>query len=113
MRIIQNQPMLERLSQNIVDNEMANISMVLQTPTLLTTWYSVDANMSETLPGWKNIDEYIGKMSTVFYDRIENLPMCGVDNLISQAQFDEEIGYDENLESAGVIYPNTICLIHI
>lgn len=100
--------MLERLSQNIVDNEMANISMVLQTPTLLTTWYSVDANMSETLPGWKNIDEYIGKMSTVFYDRIENLPMCGVDNLISQAQFDEEIGYDENLESAGVIYPNTI-----
>lgn len=108
MRIIKNQPMFERLTQNIVANEMSNVAMVLQTPTILTTWYSVDQNATETLRGTHNVDDYIHKDSPVVYDRIENLPMYGIDNLVSQASFDEEVGFDEDYSSSGVIYPNTI-----
>ena len=108
MRVIKNQTMINRLSETVVANEMSNIAMVLQTPTILTTWYRIEPNMSELVPGWDNVDSFIASDSPIVFDKIENLPMYGVDNLIPTTEFDDEVGYDEDFSSSGVVYPNTI-----
>lgn len=108
MRVVKNQTMINRLSETVVANEMSNIAMVLQTPTIMTTWYSIEPNMSELVPGWDNVDSFIAPDSPVVYDKIENLPMYGIDNLIATAEFDDDVGHDEDLSSSGVVYPNTI-----
>src|SRR5699024_3428630 len=39
---------------------------------------------------------------------IGQLPMMGIDNLVSQASFDEELGFEEDFTQTGVTFPNTI-----
>lgn len=107
MRLLKNQPMVQQLSANIAANEMSNVAMVLQTPTLMATWYRPNPDLSRLVDGWENVRDYISKESTVVYDKIENFPLCGVDNLTTQAQFDDEMGTHEDFQSSGVVYPNT------
>lgn len=108
MRIITQQNVLKRQSENYIKGELSNVAMVLQTPQLLCTYYSIDADLSPTMTGFKNVSDFIGPESHIVYNKIENLPISGVDNLVTQANFDEELGYDEDLQSNAVILPNTI-----
>lgn len=108
MEIIKNQTMIQRQSETIIKSELSNTAMVLQTPTVLVEYFSVNSDMTVTSPGFKNIEEYIGPNSTVVYDYIDNLPMSGIDNLVVQSSFDDEVGWDEDYQSEGIIYPNTI-----
>lgn len=105
---MKNQTILQRQSENYIKGELSNVSSVLQTPQILVTYYPINADKTTTLDGLKNIQDYIDPSSTVVYDKIENMPMSGVDNLVTQSQFDEEIGYDEDFSSSGIILPNTI-----
>ena len=109
MRIIKQQTVVRQLSDSIVRNEMSNVAMVLQTPTILTTYYSINSDLSEVSPGYNTVTDFIHPDSSVFYDRIENMPMCGIDNLVSTTEYDDDLaGFDENFSSSGVIYPRTI-----
>lgn len=108
MRIIKQQNVLQRQSENYIKGELSNVAMVLQTPQILCTYYSIDADLSPTMTGFKNVADFIHPESHVVYNRIENLPISGVDSLVTQASFDEELGYDEDLQSSAVILPNTI-----
>src|SRR5699024_5842576 len=56
----------------------------------------------------KNIEDFIGPTSTVVYNEIENLPMSGIQELVIQSQYDDELGHDEDFQSEGIIFPNTI-----
>ncbi len=108
MEILRNQNMLTKQDDNLVLAELSNMAMAIQRPQILTEYFSIDANCSMTEPGFKNVEAYISPDSPVMYDRVENLPMSGIDNLVVQSQWNEETGYDEDFQSAGVIYPNTI-----
>lgn len=108
MKILRNQNLLEKQSDNIIQGELSNVAMVLQNPQFLTEYFSIDADASTTITGFKNIDDYIGPTSSVQYNLIDNTPISGVDSLVSQASFDEEIGYDEEFQSNGIIFPNTV-----
>jgi len=108
MRVIKNQPMVQALSDTIVSNEMSNIAMVLETPTILATWYRINPDLSRLEPGLDNIHDFVDPTSTVVYDKIENFPICGIDNLTTESQFDEELGSTEEFSSTGVVYPNTV-----
>lgn len=108
MKIIQQQNILQRQSENYIANELSNVATVLQTPQLFVDYFSIDADMSPTVGGFKNVEDFIHPESPIVYNEIENLPMSGVDNLVTQAQFDEEVGFDEDFQSQGIIFPNTI-----
>lgn len=108
MRLLKNQPMVQQLSSNIAANEMSNVAMVLQTPTIIATWYRINPDLSRLVDGWDNIRDFISPESTVVYDKIENFPLCGVENLTTQAQFDDEMGTHEDFQSSGVVYPKTV-----
>lgn len=108
MRVIKNQPMVQQLSKNLVSNEMSNIAQVLASPTILATWYRPNPDLSRLVDGWNNVTDWIGKTSTVVYDKIEKLPLCGVENLLTQAQFDDELGTTEDFQSSGSTFPSTV-----
>lgn len=107
MRLIKNQPMVQTLSENLVSNEMSDIAQVLASPTMLATWYRPNPDLSRLVDGWNNVTDYIGPTSTVVYDKILKFPLCGVDNLISQSQWDDEQGNTEDFQSSGAVFPNT------
>ena len=89
--------------------ESSNIALLVQTPSVFTTWYTIEPDLSEVVKGYRNVDEFIGPESTVIYNKIEHLPMYGVDNLVETATYNDEIvALDEDFQSQGVIYPNTI-----
>lgn len=99
MRILQNNQILKKQSENYIHGELSNVAMVIQTPQVLSTYYSIDADASTLVGGFKNIDEFIGKDSPVVYNKIENLPMSGVDNLVMMSEFNDDTGM-EGLEEA-------------
>lgn len=108
MRILQNNQILKKQSENYIHGELSNVAMVIQTPQVLSTYYSIDADASTLVGGFKNIDEFIGKDSPVVYNKIENLPMSGVDNLVMMSEFNDDTGYDVDFSAQGIIFPNTI-----
>jgi len=108
MRIIKNQQILQRQSDNFIKSELSNVATAIQISQVLVDWWDIDPDISQTHGGFKNMEEYIGPESTAAYHLIEGLPMGGIDNLVTQAQFDEEVGFDEDFQSNGVIFPNTI-----
>lgn len=108
MRIIKNQAILKQQSENYIRGELSNVASVIATPQVMVEYFPINVDASTTLPGTKNIEDFIGPRSTVVYDHIDNLPMAGIDNLVYQAQFDEELGFEEDFQSSGMILPNTI-----
>lgn len=108
MKILKNQNLLERQSENLIRGELSNVAAVIQTPQVLVEYYSVDPDSSTTVRGFKNIDDIVGPLSPLVYDLVDNVPISGIDNLVSQMQFDDEIGYDEEFQSNGIIFPNTV-----
>lgn len=108
MKILKQQNILQRQSDNYIAGELSNVAAVLQTPQLFVDYFSIDADSSPLISGFKNVDDFIHPESPVIYNEITNLPMSGIDNLVTQAQFDEEHGFDEDLQSSGIIFPNTI-----
>lgn len=99
----------ETMAKTLSAAESSNIALLVQSPSVFTTWYLVEPDLSEVVKGYRNIDEFIGKDSTVIYDKVEHLPMAGIDNLVETATYNDEIAaLDEDFQSQGVIYPNTI-----
>ena len=107
MQILKNQTILKKQSENYIVGELSNIAAVVQAPQILVTYYAVDPDLTITMNGLKDIDVWIGPDSPVVYNKIENFPVSGVDNLVEQASFDEEVGFDEDFESSGIAFPQT------
>ena len=108
MRILQNQDILKRQTDNYIRGELSNVAAAVQAPTILVDYYQVDLDRTTLLKGMRNVEDYIGPNSTVVYKHIGQLPMMGIDNLVSQTGFDEELGFEEDFSQSGVTFPNTI-----
>ena len=108
MNILHNEVILKRQSENYIKGELSNVAAVIAAPQILVDYFSIDADASTTTNGLKTIEDYLDPSSTLVLNHIAKLPMAGIDNLVSQSNFDEEIGFDETFESSGMIFPNTI-----
>ena len=108
MRVIKNEPVIQKLSQNLTKGELSNVAMVIESPTIITNWWLIDPDRTTTVPGWKNIDRYIGRDSQVVFNVIKGVPVGGIGDLTTQTQYNDEVGYDEEYSSQGIVYPNTL-----
>ena len=106
--IIKNQSFLQRQSDKYIRGELSNVAAVVQSTEIMLDYFSIDVDASPTIDGFKNIEDFIGPESPIVYNEIEDLPFFGVQDLVIQAQFDEELGYEEDFQSEGMIMPNTI-----
>ena len=108
MQILQNQSLLNRFSDLYIKGELSNVAAVVQTPQQLVDYFHIDPDATPTMAGLRNIDDYIGPESHVIYDEITNLPISGINELVIQSTFDDEVGHEEDFQSEGIIFPNTI-----
>lgn len=108
MRVIKNQPVIQKLSETLTQGEISNVAMVLESPTIITNWWLIDPDRTTTVDGWKNVDRYIGADSQVVFNYIKGVPIGGISDLTTQARYDEEVGFDEEFTSQGICYPNTL-----
>ena len=108
MLIMKNQNILQRQSENYIKGELSNVASAIQTQMILVDYYSLNPDKSSLLDGFRSIEDYISPQSTAVYDHIPNIPIAGIDNLVSQATFDEEVGYEEDYTASGMTLPNTI-----
>lgn len=108
MRVIKNEPVIKKLSENLTKSELSNVAMVIESPTVITNWWLIDPDRTTTVPGWKNIDRYLGDDSQVVFNAIAGVPVGGISDLTTQSKYDEEVGYDEDFVSQGIAYPNTL-----
>ncbi len=107
MQILKNQTIINRQSDLYMNLELSNVAAIVQSQQILVDYYSCDADASTTNQ-YGAVEEYIGPDSTMVYNHIEKLPMGGLDTLIAQSQFDEDMGYNEDFSSSATIFPNTI-----
>ena len=108
MRIIKNQTIYQRQTDNVIRAELSNVASAVQTQSVLVDYYQVDPDRTTLLNGLRNAEDYIGPTSTVVYKHIAQVPLMGIDNLTSMTGFDEELGFEENFSQSGATYPNTI-----
>ena len=80
MRIIKNQQILQRQSDNYIKNELSNVATAIQASQVLVDWWDIDPDLSQTHGGLKNMEDFIGPESTAAYHIIDGLPMSVIDN---------------------------------
>lgn len=108
LKILSTQNLLQKQSENLISGELSNVAAVVQAPQIFVDYFPIDVDSSTTIDGFDNVTDYIGKESPVVFNHIDNLPLTGIDNLIIQASFDEELGTNEDFQSSAIIFPNTI-----
>lgn len=108
MKIISNTSVPRQQSKNYILGELSNVSMVIQSNQVLVEYFSINADSSTLVHGFKNIDEYVSKDSSVIYDMVDNLPIGGIENLVQMSEYNDETGYDVEFEGQGLVFPNTI-----
>lgn len=108
MRILRNNALIERQSENYIKAETSNVAAVLETPQVLVELFYINPDLSTNLDGYQNIDDFIDPTSTVVYDYVDKYPISGIDSFVNQVDFDEEMGFDTDLQSSGVTFPNMV-----
>lgn len=108
MKILRNQSIVDTMAANIVKGELSNIAAVLAVPQVITTYYSIDAEYSQTVKGYQNIHDFISADSTVAFNKVTNMPMAGIDNLLITNEFNDDTGIDVDFESDALILPKTV-----
>lgn len=103
-------PEKDYLNENIFkfeDRLESQYTVFLEKNPTYVTYYHVNNPNSIADSGLQNIEEIVGKNSPVRYQKIENFPIYGIENIHLELS-DEEEGLTVNYESDGTILPNTI-----
>lgn len=75
-------------------------------PTFVT-YYHINNINSTTDNGFKNVDKIMGTDSPLKFQKIDDFPIYGLDQIVLNLNDDEE-GLTTSFESEGIILPNTI-----
>lgn len=99
-----------RMQQNVFLHEQRLKSPVMRmidsTPTFVT-YYSIDNNESTADDGYVDVHAYIGSRSPIRFNKIENFPIYGIEQIVINLQ-DTDQGLDGSYEGEAIILPNTI-----
>jgi len=104
------QPVKSMINNNI-DSYMdstADYSRYLQGSPNFVTYYAVDMLTSTTDVGLGNNIEQVGAESPIKYNKINNFPIFGVEDIQPAFDYDQDTGIDGSMEGQAVIAPQTI-----
>lgn len=105
--IINEQKMIEDNTFEYEDRIKAPTSRLLeQTPTFVT-YYHIDNIETTTDAGYADVASIIGFRSPIRFNKIENMPLYGLEQIVIQLQ-DQDDGIDGSYEGEAIIVPNTV-----
>lgn len=101
----------EKLVENNIfkyeDRINSQISRFLDKSPIFVTYFHLNVNETTTDGGFKDVEEIIGDRSPLRFQKIENFPIYGLDQIVLALQeFDQ--GLDTEYNGEAVILPNTI-----
>lgn len=85
----------------------SQLTRFLDKSPVFVTYYHINVNESTTDEGFRDIESIIGNRSPLRFQKIENFPMYGLDQVVLAIQ-DSEQGLDTEYSGESVVLPNTI-----
>lgn len=101
--------------KNIINNHIENYNNYVNdkgkflegSPTFVT-YYSKNNKASTEDIGLGNVVEIVGTESPIKFNRIEDFPLYGFDEMQLQYEYDDELGLDNSIDGTAIILPGTI-----
>lgn len=85
----------------------SQVTRFLDKSPTFTTYYHINVNDSTVDDGFRDIESLVGDHSPLRFQKIENFPMYGLEQIVLDIQESEE-GLNTNYSSECIILPNTI-----
>jgi hypothetical protein len=108
MKLIINESDL--VNKSVLDFEQrtdSQLNRFLDTTPVFTVWYHINNPESMADVGWKDIEQLLGPNSPVRFNRISNVPIYQMDQVLTNLS-QTEYGADIEYEGDGVLIPNTV-----
>ena len=96
-----------KLLSDVLDSKFTTYLQGNGTPTLVT-YYNIDDTLSTVDMGTYTVDEVLGGDSPLRYNRIENFPVFGLNDILPSIEMIEGNLMDMSLDKEVIILPNTI-----
>lgn len=106
-RLLNEQEIIEKNVRKMIERSSSEYTRFLETTPNFVTYFQRNIIDSTSDLGLENVEKDLGRDSPIFYNKIENLPLYGLEN-ISLSLNREDIGLNTNYESEAVLIPNTI-----
>ena len=104
---INEQKMVDENIFKFEDRIKSPSSRFIDTTPSFTTFYHIDVDESTTDEGFLDVAAIIGNNSPIRYNKIENFPLYGIEQMVLELQ-DTDSGLDSSYEGEAVILPGTI-----
>lgn len=104
---VNEQRMIEENTFQYEERIKSPTSRFVDTTPTFTTYYHIDIDETTTDTGFIDVASIIGHRSPIRFNKIENFPIYGLDQIVLQIQ-EEEAGLDGNYEGEATILPSTI-----
>lgn len=105
--LINEQKMIDENTFRYEEKIKSPTSRFLDTAPTFVTYYHINADESTTDEGFSDVKMYIGDKSPIRFNKTENFPIYGLDQIVLQLQ-DDDAGLDSTYESEAIILPQTI-----
>ncbi len=104
---VNEQKMVEDSTFQFEERIKAPTSRFIDSAPTFTTYYHINVDETTVDEGFIDVASIVGHRSPIRFNKIENFPIYGIDQIVLQLQ-DEDQGLDVNWESEGTILPGTI-----
>lgn len=79
----------------------------LETTPVYTTYYHIDVDETTSDAGFIDVKSILGHNSPIRFNKIENFPLYGMEQIVLQLQQDDQ-GIDSTFDSQAIILPGTV-----
>lgn len=104
---INEQKMVDENVFRFEDRIKSATSRFIDTTPTFTQYFHINVDESTTDEGFVDVAAIIGRNSPIRYNKIENFPLYGIEQIVLQLQ-DTEEGLDSGYEGEAVILPGTV-----
>lgn len=104
---VNEQKMVEENTFQYEDKIKSPTARLIDTNQTYCIYYHINIDETTTDEGFKDVASIIGHRSPIRFNRIEDFPIYGMDQIVLQLQ-DSDQGLDTSYESEAIILPGTI-----
>lgn len=108
---INEQQMIDKNVFQYEEKIKAPTSRFLDTTPTFTTYYHINNEKTTADAGFIDVASIVGHRSPIRFNKIENFPIYGLDQIVLQIQ-DDEAGLDSSYEGEATILPSTVKPTH-
>jgi hypothetical protein len=107
-KILSSKKITQATIETYIEKATTSYSTFLNSTPLFVTYFSQDSLRTSFDSNTQNYSEAIGNEGSVIYNKVESVPLYKVDISSFDSQIEEDLGSVIEIESSGIMLPNTI-----